>query len=118
MSHASHKIPVRRGNTALALCQNTHIAAQAGPAGRRADNRPGLDKRFQKALSHGLQIDRLRRRDHNAAHVPCDLSSLHNLGRLANILNPSIGTGSDHHLIDLNRVKASGLFRILRKMRE
>ena len=102
MSHTSHKIPVRGGNAALSRCQNAHIASQTGAAGGRADNRPGFDKDLQKPFPHRLQIDCLRRGNHDAADVLCNLSSLHDLRRLTDILDPAVGAGTDHGLLDLH----------------
>ena len=49
MSHTAYKVPVRGGYAALACCQDTHMAAQAGAAGRGADDGTRLDEDLYRA---------------------------------------------------------------------
>ena len=119
MSHTSYKVTIGRGDTSLPFRQNTHITSKTGAAGGRTDDRSSLDKGLQKSFFHCLQVDRLRRRDHDATHSRSHMPALQNLSCDPEIIQPAIGSGADHYLVDYNILfdLIDGL-RILRKMRE
>ena len=119
MAHTSYKVAVRGGHAALARRQDTHIAAQAGAAGRRADHSARLDKDFQKPFLHGVHVDLLGAGNHDAAQALLHLSALQDFRGRPQIIHPSVRAGTDHHLIDLhvarNLVKGPGILRKVRK---
>ena len=97
MSHTAHEVTVGRGDTSLALCQDTHVAAQAWSAGRSADNCSCLDEDFQQSFSHGLQIDLpVSPESRCSGHLfslccPFKISAAH-----THIFDTSVCTGADH----------------------
>ena len=60
MSHPADEIPVGGGQSPFALGQDAHVAAEARAAGRRPDDRAGLEERPEEAFIEGLTVDRRR----------------------------------------------------------
>ena len=100
MAHASDKVTVRRGNAALAGCQDAHVAAQARSARRCADYSARLDKGCKQALFHRLQVDGLCSGDHDTTYSLCYLMSFQDLRCGAKVGHITIRTGTDNDLID------------------
>ena len=67
--HAADKITVAGGNTAFSSCQDSCVGAQAKPAGRSHDHRPGLCQYIQDSFlkSHTVHFPGCRR--HKQAHA-------------------------------------------------
>ena len=118
MAHAAYEIAVGGGNTLLSLCQNTHIASQAGTAGRGTDNSTGLDEGLDVSLLHSLQIDSLRCGNDDHAQTGSYLFAFHDLRCRLNITDSAVGAGPDHYLIDGNIVNLIYGMGILGKVRE
>ena len=121
MSHTSHEITVGRGDTSLSLRQDTHISAKAGSAGRCTYHCSRFDEGLKKSLFHCLHVDGLGGGDHDTAHSLCHMSACKYLRCGAQIVDTSVGTGSDHYLINGDRLHLVNLIDgmcILRQMRE
>lgn len=121
MSHTSDKVTIGRGDTSLAFCQDTHVSTKAGSTGRSAYDCSRFNKGLQKSLFHGLHIDGLGGRNYDAAHAFRHMSALEYLCCGAQIVNTSVGAGTDDYLVDGNGVHLVDLIDgmcILRQMRE
>ena len=121
MSHTSYKVAVSSRNAALTSGQNTHVSTKAGSAGRSAYDCSRFNKGLQKSLFHGLHIDGLGGRNYDAAHAFRHMSALEYLCCGAQIVNTSVGAGTDDYLVDGNGVHLVDLIDgmcILRQMRE
>ena len=119
MTHTAYKVSVGGGDTSLTFRQNTHISAKARTAGRRGHNRSRLNKDLQQSFLQRLQINRLGCRDHDTAQPLLYFSSLQDFRSFSQILDPSVGTGTDHRLIHFQVLcdLIDGLC-VLRQMRE
>ena len=116
MTHPPHKIPVGSGNTAFALGQDAHIAAQAGAAGGGGDHRACIDKGGGVPPDDALPVDGHGGRNDNAAHPLGNLLAIQNAVSRLHILHASVGAGADDHLVDLNVLQLPGRVGILRQM--
>ncbi|MPN09117.1 hypothetical protein SDC9_156405 [bioreactor metagenome] len=100
VAHAADKVAVGGGHAALALGQDAHMAAQAGPAGGGGDNAARFDKILHQAQFHRVQIDLLGGRDDDGAHMACRFPAPQHLSRQDQVLQPAVGAGADDNLID------------------
>ena len=76
MSHTAYKVPVGGGDALLPSRQNSHVASQAGTAGRRADYGSRLHKGLHPAFSDALKVNGLGRRNDDATDALFHLSAL------------------------------------------
>ena len=110
MSHAADKVAVGGGDAALPLCQNAHVAAQTGAAGRRGDDAACINKCLGIAAQDALLVDGHRGGDNDAAHTLGNVLALQNLVGSLHILNAAVRAGADDDLVDLD------VFALFRKV--
>ncbi len=93
------------------------MAAEAGAAGRRAESGARIYEDVHQTFFNALFIDRLRGRNHDHAHIGVDLVALDDFSRFAHVLDPAVGAGADHGLIDIDRAKLAYGLHIFGKVR-
>jgi len=116
MSHATDKIPVGRGQGPFAGCQDSHVPAQAGAAGRGADGRMGIEENIEKSFFHGRPVDLLGCRDDDQPEAGIGLTSFQHGGRHPQIFNPAVGAGADDDLIERDVAHFADAPRVGRQM--
>ena len=118
MAHAAAEIAVRRRDTPFACCQDSHIASQAGAAGRRRYGSTGFDERIDIPGMHGVLIDLLASGNDDTAHIGMYFMAFQYGSGDAQVFEASIGTRTDDDLIDFDITKGPDSFGIARQMRK
>ncbi len=92
------------------------MSSQTGAAGRCADRRSGLNKGFNITPAQSFQVNLLGAWEHNQAYFRVHLPALEQGGGDLQILQPAIGTGAYHHLIQDYVTGCADRAGIFRKM--
>ena len=117
MPHSADKVAVCCCYAAFVLRQNTHIAAQAGAAGRSGNGSAGINKGVDIAAVHSLLINLLGCRDDNHTHMVAYLVAFENFGSLFKIFQTAIGAGADDNLVDFDCMTFLSRMSVFRQMR-
>ena len=75
VSHAAYEVAVRGGNAFLALCEDSHVAAEARSARRSRDYAARFCEDFQQTFVKRLQPDFLRCGDYDASDAWMDFAA-------------------------------------------
>ena len=100
-AHPARKLRLVVVTARSPAAEHAHVAAEAGAAGRRRDDRAGLDEHVEQALGERLPVDPLRRRDDDHPAVAVDRAPAQDLGRLAQVGHRAVGAVADVDLVDL-----------------
>ena len=117
MAHAAHKVAVGGGYAALPCRQDAHIAAQAGAAGGRGDDAPGIDERLGVAAQDALFVDGHRGGDDDAAHALGDMLAFQHFVGGLHVLDAAVGAGANDDLVDLDVLTLFGEVGVLGQVR-
>ncbi len=112
-AHPPHEVAVGGGDAGLALGQYAHVPAQAGAAGRRADDGVRVEEDLEEAFCHGRPVDLRRRGNDDQANMRGCRSALEHLGGDPQILDAAVGAGPDKDLIDPDTDRAGLLYDLL-----
>src|SRR5690554_5927567 len=97
------EVPVRGRRTMLALPQLVGVHCQTHGATRITPFQTRLDKDLVQAFLLRLRFNQAGTRNHHGLlQAGSHLAAFHHRSRFAQILNPTVGTGTDKHAIQLD----------------
>lgn len=117
MTHAAAEVTVGGGNSSFACCEDAHVTAKAGTAGRSGNGSAGINKGINITAVHSLLINLLGCRDDNHTHMVANLVAFENFGSLFKILQTAVGTGTDDNLVDFDCMTFLSRMSVFRQMR-
>ena len=117
MAHAAAEVTVSGGNSALACCEDAHVTAKAGTAGRSRNGSTGINKGIDVTAMHSFLINLLGCRDDNHTHMVANLVTFENFGSLLQILQTAVGAGAYNNLVDFDCMTFLSRMSVFRQMR-
>lgn len=98
------------------LARMLHVSAKAGAAGRCGHCAACVDKGINVACMHGGKVNGRGGRNHDAPHPGMYFVSLEDTGCNGQIFQPSIGAGTNNHLVNGNVSKGAYHLCVFRQM--
>ena len=118
IAHTPDKVTVRGRDRALALSEDTHMPAEARPAGRGGEHRAGFDQYLRETVLDRLHPDRLCRGDDQETHIGMHLPALEQVRGDLDILVLAVRARPHKDLIDLHAGRLGDVLRVLGKVRK
>ena len=117
MAHAAAEVTVGGGYSTLACCEDAHVTAKAGAAGRSRNGSTGINKGINVTAVHSFLVNLLGCRDDNHTHMVAYLVAFENFGSLFKIFQTSVGAGAYNNLVDFDCMTFLSRMCVFRQMR-